>query len=85
MITDFLLSFQGEGRGHHIHANLDDLPGVLKPLLPFFLENIFWYLFPAKSQRFQGAKIENLGPVSVKVGLRSGIKLFLIFNVEGGL
>ncbi len=76
----FFLSFRGCSMGHHIHANLDELRGLLMPLLSSFLGNKFWPLFPAKSQRGQGAKIENLGPFAVKVGPWQGIKLFLIFQ-----
>jgi hypothetical protein len=66
--------------GHHINANLDELPGVLMPLLSPFLGNISWLLFPAKSRRGQGAKTENLGPFALKVVPWPGIKLFLIFK-----
>ncbi len=45
MTKDFFLSFQGYSQGHHIHANLNEISGVLRPVLSFFGEpNFGFYL-----------------------------------------
>ncbi len=76
----FFLSFRGYSQVHHIHANLNEISGVLRPILSSFLGTEFWILFPAKSQRGHVMKTENLGPFAAKFGLWPGIKLFQIFQ-----
>ncbi len=76
----FFLSFQGFRQVHYIHANLNEISGVLRPILSFFLGTEFWLFFTVKSQRGHEMKTENLGPFAVKFGLWPGIKLFQIFQ-----
>ncbi len=76
----FFLSFRGYSPGYYIHANLNEIPGVWRPILSFFLGTEFWLLFPAKSQRGHEMKTENLGPFAAKFGLSPGIKLFQIYQ-----
>ncbi len=80
MTKYFFLYFQGYSPDHYIHAFLNEISGVLRPILSFFLETEFWLFFPAKSQRGHEIKTEILGPFAAKFGLWPGIKLFQIFQ-----
>jgi hypothetical protein len=80
MTKDFFLSFQGFRQGHYFQANLNEISGVLRPILSLFLGTEFWLLFPAKSQRGHEMRTESLGSFAVKFGLWPGIKLFQNFQ-----
>ncbi len=66
MTKYFFLTSRGYSLGHHIHANLNEISGVLRPILSSFLGTEFWLLFPTKSQRGHETKTENLGPFAAK-------------------
>ncbi len=76
----FFLSFRGYRKGHPVHANFNEISGLLRPILSFFQGAELWLLFPANSQRGHEVKTENLGPFAAKFGLWPGIKLFQIFQ-----
>ncbi len=80
MTKDFFLSFQGFRQGHYIRANLNEISGVLRPILSLFLGTEFWLLFLAKSQRGHEMRTESPGSFVAKFDLWQGIKLFQNFQ-----
>ncbi len=85
MTKDFFLSFQGFRQVHYIQANLNEISGVLWPILSLFLGTELWLLIPAKSQRGHEMRTESLGSFAAKFGFWPETKLFQIFCVEGDL